>query len=228
LLLGPAEITEIVAVPVPAAARFSVPGVTEHEGGCAVTGVTEQLSATVPANPLTDLPVSVHVLVVVVFASGVTDSVEGLAVNVKLPVVAPPPPMLPPDAAAIKLATSSEPSPVAWSYSEPTRYPASPPVRLPWPGVLLLHMDGVDATHPLTPDEATVTSWNAAGVDAASLYNSGLRLPCAAPILVFNSAAIPAIPGADADVPLNTVIWVPFDDDTQLPPPAAKQPRYPS
>jgi hypothetical protein len=122
----------------------------------------------VPTNPLADVPVSVHALVVVVFATGVTDSVVGLADSVKLPVV-PPPPMLPPEAAAMKFPTSSDPSPVAWSYPVATRYPASPPVRLDSPGVLLLHIDGTEAAHPVTPDVPTVTSWNAAGVDNASL-----------------------------------------------------------
>jgi hypothetical protein len=96
------------------------------------------------------------VLVVVVFATGVTDAVDRLAARVKLPVVPLPP--LPPDAAAIKFATSSDPSPVTWSYPVATTYPASPPVRLDSPGVLLLHIDGVAAVHPVTPDVATVTS----------------------------------------------------------------------
>jgi hypothetical protein len=77
--------------------------------------VIAQLKVTVPANPLTDDPVSVHVLVVVVFATGVTDRVAGLATSVKLPVV-PPPPLPPvPETAVRKFATSSDPRPVAWS-----------------------------------------------------------------------------------------------------------------
>ena len=97
LLVGPADVNEIVAVPVPPPASVKLTGATPHVGGCAVTGATEQLSATVPANPPTDFPVSAHVLVVVVFATGVTDIAEGAAVSVKLPTVPPPtpPPALP-------------------------------------------------------------------------------------------------------------------------------------
>jgi hypothetical protein len=154
-LLGPADVTATVAVPVPPAASVRLPGVTEHTGGWLVTGATEQLSPTVPTNPFTEVAVSVHVLVDVVFATGVTDSADGLAASVKLPVTVPPPP---PEAAASSSATSTDPSPVAWSYPTPTRYPASPPVRLDSPGVLLLHIEGVELTQSVTPDVSTVTS----------------------------------------------------------------------
>lgn len=155
LLYGPADVSEIVAVSVPPAVRLKLPGDTAQVGGCAVTIDTEQLSATVPVNPLTEVPVSTHVLVVVVFATGVTDNFDGLAESVKLPAVPPPPP---PDAAAMKSATSRDPNPVAWSYPTPTTYPAKPPVRLDSPGVLLSHVEGVAAMHPVTPEVATVTS----------------------------------------------------------------------
>jgi hypothetical protein len=157
VLVGPAEVSEIVAVPVPPAMRLRLPGATAQLGGCAVTGDTEQLSATVPTNPLSDVPVSTHVLVVVVFATGVTDTVDGLDTRVKLPVIPVPPPP-PPDAAAMKFATSRDPNPVAWSYPTPTTYPGKPPVRLDSPGVLLSHIDGVAAMQPVTPDVATVMS----------------------------------------------------------------------
>jgi hypothetical protein len=115
LVSGPTDVTEIVAVPAPAAAKVKLAGETAHVGGCAVAGVTEHVSATVPANPPFDVPVSVHVLVDVVFATGVTDNVDGLAANVKLPVVPPPTPPPLPDADAMKFATSTDPSPVASS-----------------------------------------------------------------------------------------------------------------
>jgi hypothetical protein len=110
LLYVPADVSEIVAVPVPPAARFKLPGDALHVGGTSVTGDTAQLSATVPANPFTEVPVSNHMLVVVILATGVTESVDGLAESVKLPATPPPPP---PDAAAMKSATSSDPNPVA-------------------------------------------------------------------------------------------------------------------
>ena len=158
LLVGPTDATVIVAVPVPPATRFTLPGVTEHVGGWLLTGVTAQPSTTVPENPLTDAAVIVHELVVVVFTTGVTDSVDGFAASVKLP-VDPVPPALPPEAAAASnFATSTDPSPVTWSYPAPTTYPASPPVRLVAPGSLLLHIEGVALEHPTTPDVATVTS----------------------------------------------------------------------
>lgn len=155
MLYGPADVSEMVAVPVPPAARPKLPGDTAQLGGSCVTGDTEQLSATVPANPFTEVPVSNHVLVVVIFATGVTESADGLAESVKLPPIPLPPP---PEAAAMKSATSSDPSPVAWSYPAPTTYPAKPPVRLVSPGVLLSQIDGVAAEHPITPEVAIVTS----------------------------------------------------------------------
>ena len=154
LLVGPTDTTAIVAVPVPPAARFTLPGVTEHVGGWLLAGVTVQPSTTAPVNPLTDAAVSVHTLVDVVFATGVTDSVDGFAASVKLPVDPAPPPA----AASSSFATSNDPSPVTWSYPVPTTNPASPPVRLVAPGSLLLHIEGVALEHPTTPDVATVTS----------------------------------------------------------------------
>jgi hypothetical protein len=105
LLYGPAEVIVSVEVAVPFAARLRLPGETLHVGGWLVAGVTAQLSATVPANPFTEVPSRVHMLVVVVFATGVTVSVAGLAASVKLPEAA----------AASSLATSMDPSPVARS-----------------------------------------------------------------------------------------------------------------
>jgi len=111
LLYGPAEVSEMVAVPAPPAASVRLPGATAHVGATAVTGDIEQLSDTVPANPLTEVPVSVHLLVVVRFAAGVTESVEGLEDRVKLAALAPPPL----EVASMKSATSSDPNPVAKS-----------------------------------------------------------------------------------------------------------------
>jgi hypothetical protein len=112
VFVGPSDVTVTVAFAVPPDARLKLEGDTEHEGGWLVTGLTEQLNATVPANPLTLVPVTVHVLVVDSFSTGVTDNVEGLAASVKLLVE----PVTPPPAAASRnCATSSDPNPVAWS-----------------------------------------------------------------------------------------------------------------
>jgi hypothetical protein len=92
---------------------------------------------------------------------------EGFAVTLKAVVVDPEAGNV--DHVPSNLLISMEPKPVASSYPVPTRYPASPPVRLVGLAVLLLHMLGVVTTQPVTPLEARVTSWNAVGCVAANL-----------------------------------------------------------
>ena len=69
------------------------------------------------------------------------------------------------------------------------------------PGVELLQTLGVAVEQESSPEVARVESWNAAGVDAASLYKAGLMLPWRAPSRASSRAATPAIEGADAEVP---------------------------
>ena len=117
-----------------------------------------------------------------------------------------------------KFDTSSEPNPVASSKPVPTTKPASTPPELV--GVLVLHRLIVVALHGLTPLDATVVSWKALGALENILYRFGFRLPWALPVFWTSNAAIPAMPGADAEVPAHSVMyWV------QSAPSAAKQPR---
>jgi hypothetical protein len=99
---------------------------------------------------------------------------------------------------------SMEPRPVTSSKPVVSRKPARPPVRVEVPGVLLLHMLGVAAEQPDTPEVETVVSWKAAGVEAAILYSRGLIFPAAVPTEVLMRATTPAMLGAEAEVPEKT------------------------
>lgn len=125
--------------------------------------VIAQTRPTEPTKPFVEVSVIVSVLPVVAPGASVRVAGEGVRVNEAEPEVE----IGDPDATARKLATLSEPRPVASSYPVPTSKPAKPPVNVVGPGVLLLHIDGVAVVQFVTPEVATVTSLKALGVEVA-------------------------------------------------------------